>query len=166
MSFTSSRDHLNPNDPLYYAPPRLRRGPDFPAAEAPETTADRSRPLAAAPLFDTLLEEAVAKSLAHPQGTERAAEPAAAFAFEDDDQRHGLFSVAARFTAAIAAAAVVAFIFVVVVPMSQKSEPAKIAASEYRALLASAMTAQAAATREEPQVLLQKFVQWQQRDSR
>lgn len=163
MSFTSSPDRLNPNDPLYYAPPRLRRGPDFPSTPAPETRSDRLRPTSPASRFDALLEQAAAQSLAVPRDAEMASEPPA-FAFERDHQR-GSFGLAARFAAAVAASAAVALLFVFLLPMSQRSDPPKLAASEYQTILASATTAQANVTPDESQALLQKFLQWQQRDS-
>jgi hypothetical protein len=163
MSFTSSPEHLNPNDPLYYAPPRLRRGANFPSAPAQETRPDRLRPIPPASGFDALLEQAVANSLRLTPDTESVSEPPAS-AFEDDHRR-GLFSVAARFAAAVAASAVVAFVVVVMVPMSPKSDPSKLAGSEHRANVASATTAPSNLTPEESQALLQKFLQWQQRDS-
>ena len=161
MSFTSS-DRLNPNDPLYYAPPRLRRGADFPSTPGPETSSDRLRPTSPASRFDALLEQAVAQSLAVPRDAEMASEPPA-FAFERDHER-GSFGLGARFAAAIAASAAVALLFVVLVPMLQRSDPPKLAAGEYQTILALATTAQANATPDESQALLQKFLQWQQRD--
>ena len=163
MSSTGSPDHLTPDDPLYYAPPRLRRGPEFRLTAAPEARSDRWRPMASGSRFDALLEEAVAESLALSPASEIASE-SPAFAF-GRDQRRGSFSVAARIVAAVAASAVVASIFVVMVPTSQKDDPSKLAGTEVRTIVASATAAQTSATPEESQVLLRKFVQWQQRDS-
>jgi hypothetical protein len=164
MSFTSSRDHLSPQDPLYYAPPRLRRGPDFPStpAPAPEPRSDRWRPTPSASPFDALLEEAVAESLALPPDSEMAPEPPA-LPFERD-RRPGLFGVAAGLAGAVGAAAVVAFLVVVMIPKSPTNDPAQLAAAENRTLLAWATAARPNVSPEESQVLLQKFVQWQQRD--
>jgi hypothetical protein len=164
MSFTTSRDHLSPEDPLYYAPPRLRRGPDFPSDPAParEAESDHWRPITPASRFDGLLEEAVAESLALSPESEMVPEPPA-FALEHH-RRRGVFSIAAGFAAAVGAAAVVAFLVVVMMPKTQTSDPAELAAAEYRALLASAMAARTQVPPEESQVLLRKFVQWQQRD--
>jgi hypothetical protein len=162
MSFTTSRDHLSPEDPLYYAPPRLRRGPDFPSDPAQEAEPDRWQPITSASRFDALLEESVAESLELSPESEMVPEPPA-FALEHH-QRRGVFSIAAGLTAAVGAAAVVAFLVVVMIPKSQTSDPAELAASEYRALLASAMAARTNVPPEESQLLLRKFVQWQQRD--
>ena len=165
MSFTGSRDHLSPDDPLYYAPTRLHRGSDFPSTPATETRSDRWRPISSASRFDALLEEAVAESLALSPASEIASEPPA-FAF-GRDQRRGSFSVAARIAAAVAASAVIASIFVVMVPTSQKDDASKLAGSEVQTIVASATVASATAaqtsvTPEQSQALLQKFVQWQQ----
>jgi hypothetical protein len=161
MSSTTTRDHLNPDDPLYYAPPRLSRGADFPSPPAPQTGSDQLRTAASPSRFDELLEEAVAKSLRLSPEAETASEPG--FTFEHD-QRRSLVSVAARFAAAVAASAVVAFFFVVMVPTSQRSDLSKVAGTENQAIVASAPTAQSNVTPEETQALLLKFVQWQQRD--
>ena len=168
MSFTSPPDRLTPDDPLYYAPPRLRRGPDFPSTAAPQARSDRWRPISSASRFDALLEEAVAESLALSPASEIASEPPV-FAFERD-QRRGFFGVAARIAAAVAASAVIASIFVVMVPTSQKDDASKLAGSEVQTIVASATVgsataAQTSVTPEQSQALLQKFVQWQQRDS-
>jgi hypothetical protein len=163
MSFTTSRDHLSPEDPLYYAPPRLRRGPDFPSDPAPEAEAESDgwHPITSASPFDALFEEAVAESLALSPESEMVPEPPA-FALEHH-RRRGAFSIAAGLSAAVGAAAVVAFLVVVMIPKSQTSDPAELAATEYRAL-ASAMAARTQVPPEESQTLLRKFVQWQQRD--
>ena len=161
MSSTTTRDHLNPDDPLYYAPPQLSRGADLPSPPAPQTKSDRAGTAAPPSRFDELLEEAVAKSLRLSPEAETASESAFAF---DHDQRRSLFTVAARFAAAVAASAVVAFFFVIMVPTSQKSDLSKLAGTETRTIVASATTAQSNVTPEESQALLQKFMQWQQRD--
>ena len=160
MSFTDSRDPLSPQDPLYYAPPRLRRGPDFPSA--PESRPDRWRPTPSASPFDALFEEAVAESLALPLDPEIAPEPPA-LPFERD-RRPRLFGVAAALAGAVGAAAVVAFLVVVMIPKSSTNDPAQLAAAENQTLLAWATAARPNVSPEESQLLLQKFVQWQQRD--
>ena len=162
MSFTNSRDHLSPQDPLYYAPPRLRRGPDFPSTSAPEPSSESWRPTPFASPFDTLLEEAVAESLALPPDSETVPEPPA-LPFERD-RRPRWFGIAAGLAGAVGAAAVVAFLVVVMIPKSPANDPAQLAAAENQTLLAWATAVRPNVTPEESQVLLQKFVQWQQRD--
>jgi hypothetical protein len=162
MSFTTSRDHLSPQDPLYYAPPRLRRGPDFPTTPAPETDSGHWRPTPATSGFDALLEEAVAESLARPQDIEIDPE-SPALAFEHNGRRR-MFGVATGLAGAVAAAAVVAFFVVVMIPKAQTSDPREVARSELRTLLALATAGRKDVLPEEPQTLLRKFVQWQQRD--
>jgi hypothetical protein len=159
MSFTNSRDHLSPQDPLYYAPPRLRRGPDFPST--PEPSSDRWDSTPSASGFDALFEEAVAESLQLPLDSEMV--PAPPLPFERDGQR-GVFGVAAGLAGALVAAALVAFLVVVMIPKSPTNGPAQLAAAENQTLLAWATAVRPNVSPEESQVLLQKFVQWQQRD--
>jgi hypothetical protein len=162
MSFIRAQDHLNPDDPLYYAPRWLRHEDNSPSGATLEATSAGSRPGSSPPRYDELAEEAVAESLRHPSHPEAAASEPAAFAYEQD-YRRALFGVAGRFAAAVGVAAIVAFFFVIMVPTSQKNDPSELAVSEYRTMLASASAAQTKTTPEESEALLRKFVQWQQR---
>ena len=111
MSSVSEQDHLNPRDPLYYAPRWLReRSASFRESD-PETS------LTPSPAnFSSRLENAVSDALRHPLDPEVMREP---------EQEKALWSVAARFSAAIGVAAVVALFFVIVVPVARQgdSEP-------------------------------------------
>ena len=111
MSSVSEQDHLNPRDPLYYAPRWLRE------RSASFRDADPGTSLAPSPVnFDSRLENAVSDALRHPLDPEVMREP---------EQEKALWSVAARFAAAIGVAAVVALFFVIVVPIARQgdSEP-------------------------------------------
>jgi hypothetical protein len=81
----------------------------------------------------------------------------------EQDRRSGLLIVAIRLAAAIVASAIVAFFFIVMVPMSQRSDPPKLA--ENPTVVPSATPTQPNLTSGESQALLQKFLQWQRRDS-
>ncbi len=90
MSSVSEQDHLNPRDPLYYAPRSLRERSATRGA-SPET--------ALSPVsFDSQLESAVSDALRHPLDPELMHEP-------DLESKKALWTVAARFAAAIGVAA-------------------------------------------------------------
>jgi hypothetical protein len=171
MSSVSEQDHLNPRDPLYYAPRWLRERSAAFRDGAPET------PFAPVPSFDSRLENAVSDALRHPLDPEVMHEP-------ELESKKALWSVAARFAAAIGVSALVALFFVVVVPGSRQTEgepsttatiaqsiksvlfqsrdsSPKPAISEFQAVLAS--TPPAAPASSEPQgQLLQQFMQWRE----
>ena len=176
MSSVSEQDHINPRDPLYYAPRWLRERSasqrDGSAASAPFSPAS----------FDTQLESAVSNALRHPLDPEVMHEP-------DLASKKALWTVAARFAAAVGVAALVALFFVVAVPgsrqsdgeqaeaqpstlsgvaqsiksaLSQKEASPKPAISEFQALLAS--TPPSAPAQSEPSgQLLQQFMQWHEK---
>ena len=86
MSSVSEQDHLNPRDPLYYAPRSLRersamRGPSSEMTFAPTS-------------FDSQLESAVSDALRHPLDPEIMHEPGL-------ESRKALWTIAARFAAAV-----------------------------------------------------------------
>jgi hypothetical protein len=171
MSSVSEQDHLNPRDPLYYAPRWLRE------RSASFRDADPGTSLAPSPVnFDSRLENAVSDALRHPLDPEVMREP---------EQEKALWSVAARFAAAIGVAAVVALFFVIVVPIARQgdSEPSaslgivqsikaalfqsgetspKPAINEFQAILASTPPGSAAASDPSGQ-LLQQFMQWREK---
>jgi hypothetical protein len=80
-------------------------------------------------------------------------------AHERDQPRPSL-GVTSRFATAIGISAIVAFVFLVLVPKSQKGDAMELAVSEHRTLSSAGA---AEVTPEESQSLLEKFVQWQQR---
>jgi hypothetical protein len=172
MSSVSEQDHLNPRDPLYYAPRSLR---------------ERSAPRGASPAtpfapgsFDSQLESAVSDALRHPLDPQLMHEP-------DLESKKALWTIAARFAAAIGVAALVALFFVVAVPGSRQSdgEPSpsalssvaqsikttlfqsgeaspKPAIDEFQALLASTPPSAPAPTEQDSQ-LLKQFMQWREK---
>ena len=171
MSSMSEQDHLNPRDPLYYAPRSLR-----------ERSATRGTSLEkpfSAVSFDSQLESAVSDALRHPLDPDLMHEP-------DPQSKKAMWTVAARFAAAIGVAALVALFFVVAVPGSRQneSEPSSALASfaqsirdalpqsgeasqkpainEFQALLA-ASPASAPAASEQDNQLLKQFMQWREK---
>ena len=107
MSSVSEQEHLNPRDPLYYAPRSLRERSAMRGA-SPETPFS---PVS----FDSQLESAVSDALRHPLDPELMHEPGL-------ESKKALWTVAARFAAAIGVAALVALFFVVAVPGSRQSD--------------------------------------------
>jgi len=175
MSSVSEQDHLNPRDPLYYAPRSLR-----------ERSASRGgsleKPFSAAS-FDSQLESAVSDALRHPLDPEVMRDA-------DMESKKAMWTIAARFAAAIGVAALLALFFVVAVPGSRQSDgeqsstlsnlaqsfknalpqPAeatpKPAINEFQAILAatpaSAPPASEPASESSGQ-LLQQFMQWREK---
>jgi hypothetical protein len=170
MSSVSEQDHLNPRDPLYYAPRSLR-----------ERSATRGASLEtpfSAVTFDSQLESAVSDALRHPLDPELMHEP-------DLESKKALWTIAARLAAAIGVAALVALFFVVAVPGSRQSdsEPStltnvtqsiknalsasgeaspKPAINEFQALLGSTPPSAPAASEQDSQ-LLKQFMQWHEK---
>lgn len=171
MSSVSEQDHLNPRDPLYYAPRSLReksasRGGSL---EVPYTTAS----------FDSQLESAVSDALRHPLDPELMHEPT-------KESKRAMWTVAARFAAAVGVAALVALFFVVGIPGSRQSDgeqastfanfaqsvrnalpqpgdaAQKPAINEFQALLAATPASAPPATEPSGQ-LLQQFIQWREK---
>lgn len=170
MSSVSEQDHLNPRDPLYYAPRSLReksasRGGSL---EVPYTAAS----------FDSQLESAVSDALRHPLDPELMQEP-------DPVSKKAMWT-AARFAAAIGVAALAALLFVVAAPGSRQADgeqasalaniaqsirsvlpqpgdaAPKPAINEFQALLA-ATPASAPPASEPSNQLLQQFMQWREK---
>jgi hypothetical protein len=172
MSFISSRDGPNPddpNDPLNYAPRSVRGEANLRSNSTPQTrpirlTSSRSD-------FDEMLKDAVAKSMRHPLELE----------VVYDDQPRARFSVAGRFAAAFGVL-VLGFLFFLVVPPTSAGT-AKVPSEDSQALLQKFVqfrTSQgsnnpehalsefrnltpAGTAKVESQALLEKFIQWKQR---
>src|SRR5271154_4338082 len=159
MSATE-QDQPTPNDPLYYAPRRVRERPEAP--------------------LNPVTPEAASNSGYHP--LPRSLDPevmqeVAALARSHVDRPKALFGAAAIGVSALAALFVVLMVHAsqeqdtgasfaaVVKSMKAAQAPqadAKPALAEFRGLLASSETSQGA-PREQPDKLLQQFMQWRQR---
>ena len=163
MSFTSSGDFPNPNDPndpLHYAPRSVRN------KASPQTMP--VRPTSSPSGFDEMLKDAVAKSRRHPLDPELVPQP---------EQPRTRFGVASGLTAAIGVAAIIGVIFFMMIPKSQGSDPTSAGVAKVSedsdALLQKFV--QFEKSRENPsdgaaqtpsddsKMLLQKFMQWQQK---
>ena len=173
MSSVSEQEHINPRDPLYYAPRWLRERSASMRDASPATT-----PFSPAS-FDTQLESAVSNALRpHPLDPEVMHEP-------DLESKKALWTVAVRFGAAIGVAALVALFFVVAVPGSRQSDgeqastfssavqslktalspseaSQKPAINEFQSLLASTPPSAPAASEQSGQ-LLKQFMQWHEK---
>jgi len=171
MSSVSEQDHLNPRDPLYYAPRSLRERSASRGASSETTFSPVS--------FDSQLESAVSDALRHPLDPEVMHEP-------DLESRKALWTIAARFAAAIGVAALVALFFVVAVPGSRQSDgeqsstfsnvaqsiknalfqsgeaSQKPAINEFQSLLASTPPSAPPASEQDGQ-LLKQFMQWREK---
>lgn len=171
MSSVSEQDHLNPRDPLYYAPRSLRERSASRGASSETTFSPVS--------FDSQLESAVSDALRHPLDPEVMHEP-------NLESKKALWTVAARFAAAIGVAALVALFFVVAVPGSRQSDgeqsstfsnvaqsiknalspsgeaAQKPAINEFQSLLASTPPSAPPASEQDGQ-LLKQFMQWREK---
>ena len=180
MSTVSEQNHLNPRDPLYYAPRFLRERPGSKTSslhDAPPGT-----PFSPAS-FDSQLESAVSDALRHPLDPEVMHEPGYADGMEP---RKALWSVTARFAAAVGVAATVALFFVVAVPVSRQADgdtssalgmlrsvkaalfspgirddASKPALSEFQAAMAAAPASTPPASGQGP--MLKQFMQWREK---
>jgi hypothetical protein len=171
MSSVSEQDHLNPRDPLYYAPRSLR--------ERSATRGASSETPFSPVSFDSQLESAVSDALRHPLDPELMHEP-------DLESKKALWTIAARFAAAVGVAALVALFFVVAVPGSRQSDgeqsstfsnvaqsiknalspsgeaAQKPAINEFQSLLASTPPSAPPASEQDSQ-LLKQFMQWREK---
>jgi hypothetical protein len=183
MSSVSEQDHVNPRDPSYYAPRWLRERPESRPASLREAGSDT--PFSPAS-FDSQLESAVSDALRHPLDPEIMQEPGYADGMEP---RKALWSITARFAAAIGVSALVALFFVIVVPISRQADGYASAASgvvrslrtalfesrtkdqtskpmidEFKPILATAPAASPAASEQSEEVLKQ-FIQWREKSN-
>jgi hypothetical protein len=189
MSSLSEQEHLNPNEPTYYAPRWLRERPEARLAPSSEKSSEpvrspNSRPAAT---LDSQLENAVSTALWHPLNPEVIQEPPGLA--EEMDRGTALITVAGRFAAAVGVSAIVALFFVIMVPASRlpdsggsaasgimrsiksalfqpgaRDDASKPAIAEFQPILASASAQNnQPAAREPSGQLLQQFMQWRQK---
>jgi hypothetical protein len=190
MSTMSEQDHLNPNDPAYYAPRRLREGSQLRLSPSRETSFGHPmRPVSAPASYDTLLEKAVSQSLQRPLDPEMIHETPV-FVHELD-RRIALIKLARRCGAAIGVSALVALFFVFMAPASRDAQQpdsgvssfsrivqsirttlyqavrrdggSRPALSEFQPVLPSTPTSPPVMTHEQSEALLQRFLQWRQK---
>ena len=190
MSTLNERDHLNPNDPTYYAPRWLRERSEQRISPSRETGSGPRRPVSSPPSFDALLEDTVSEGLRLPLDPEVIHEPPGFV--PELDRRIALISVAGRFAAAVGVSALVALFFVIMVPVSRdharqpdggassfsgilqsirtalyqpsrRDDDSNPALSEFQTILASTRTSPPVMTHEQSETLLQQFLQWRQK---
>jgi hypothetical protein len=191
MSTLNEQDHLNPNDPTYYAPRSLRERSELRLSPSRETSSGHPRrPVSSPPSFGALPEDAVPEELRRPLDPEVIHEPPGFV--RELDQRIALISVAGRFAAAVGVSALVALFFVIMVPVSRdyarqpdggassfsgilqsirtalyqpsrRGDDSKPALSEFQTLLASTRTSPPVMTHMQSETLLQQFLQWRQK---
>jgi hypothetical protein len=185
MGSVSGQGPLDPNDPEYYAPPRLRE-----RSEARRSQGARlepiTPPISPPSSLDRQLKNAGSVSLRNPLYPEALREPAG-FARETG-WRASLFSLAARVAAAAGVVTIVALVYLLMAPASRQSDTgstssqitgstntalppsgqgdlaSKPALAQFKGLLATAPVSQPA-TQEQSQTLLQQFMQWRQKDN-
>jgi hypothetical protein len=176
MSNLTGQEHLNPNDPAYYAPRRLRERAKL------QSPASQIRPEAVAPISSSASLRRMASddalhplpTVAHPVGLAR------------ERRRTVLFSGGALVAAFIGMWAIVALFYLIMVPASRPSDAgstsseitqsmvtvlpqpgqgdgsSKPALAEFQGLLASDPPGQNA-TQARSEQLLQQFLQWGQK---
>jgi hypothetical protein len=121
MSSLSEQDHLNPNDPSYYAPRWLRERSEPRSPSSQESRSEPIRSVVSPPVsLDTQLEKAVSGALWHPLDPEVIHEPAELA--RELDRRAAVMTMAARFAVAIGISAVVALLFVIMMPASRQPD--------------------------------------------
>jgi hypothetical protein len=172
------QDHIDPNNPLYYAPPHTRERQDEERDSQRETPitkfANERMP------YDAFLEQAVADALRHPLDPVFLDPPP-----DLDESRFDiLLGLTGRVTVALAVIACVAGFLTFVIPGSRNlpaaeqwlsalwpSSGARSATDESKIALATDAAATAKTSRlsdvspEQAEKLLQQFVQWQQKPS-
>jgi hypothetical protein len=183
MSSVSGQGPLNPNDPAYYAPVRVRERLSLPQGPGLEPI---SSPISLPAALDTQLNNPPPDVLRRPLYPEAIHRPAGLE--RELDWRGELLSLAARFALAAGVVTVVALLFFILVPGSRQSDSAstaseikgsakaalpqsdqvdlasKPALAQFKALLATAPVSQPA-THEQSEQLLQGFMQWRQKDN-
>jgi hypothetical protein len=185
MSSVSEHDHLNPNDPAYYAPPRTRERADSRSSLSRETRSEPVRsPISSPASLDMQLKNAVSDALWHSLDPEVIHEPPGIE--RELDRRTALMSVAGRVATAVGVSGIVALFFVIMLPAlrlpdggsttsailqsmksallqpGQRGEDSKPAIAEFQTILASVPTSQLA-THAQSEQLLQQFLRWRQR---
>jgi hypothetical protein len=187
MASVSRQGPLDPNEPEYYAPRRLRERPEAQRPQGARLEAV-TPPISPSFSLDSQLKSAGTVSLLHPEVVR---EPAR-FARETDG-RASLFRLATRFAAVAAVVTVAAVLFLLMRPASQPSDSqqsdtastssettespkvalplsgqddlaSKPALAQFKGLLATPPVSQPA-PQEQSHQLLQEFIQWRQKDN-
>ncbi|WP_157450536.1 hypothetical protein [Bradyrhizobium sp. ARR65] len=185
MSVLSEQEPTSPHDPLHYAPRRraersgIRLSTVTSAVgetqfDSPFRVDTSSSPFS--PSLDVPFEDAIGESLRRHLDPQVMPEPAA-FA-RDGSRRRKWLMVGGGIAAGVGVAAVAALLLVTLMPASRDGgarsgfaataaqprgdDAAKTAISQFRSVLVSGEGDQAV-TREQPQQLLERFMQWRQK---
>jgi hypothetical protein len=195
MSVASESEPVGPHDPTYYAPRRLREEREQRLAAADDIQALREkrpdtvgRKISPPAPLDSQVENEAYEFVHPPLDADVMSETRALV--REMERRGTLFGVTVRMVAAIGIAAIIALFFVVMVPTArqpdsmqsffaagqsstaalsqhdQSEDVPKPALAEFRSLLASGDTAQAAERAQpekESDKVLQQFLQWRQK---
>jgi len=184
MSTTSEQVPTTPNDPLHYAPRRLREKPESAPGSSGEPQSGREassgpagRPVPPATPLDSALENAVYQSLRRSLDPEVMQETSSLM--RDRDRRKAWFGAVAIGASALAALFVVLMVHASQQPdvgasfaaavqsmksaqvQQQSDSGSKPALAEFRGLLEPSEAQPA--TQEPSEKLLQQFMQWRQR---
>jgi hypothetical protein len=188
MSVFNDQEPTSPQDPLHYAPPRRRgerSGVHLRTATSSigETKFDSpfrvdalSGPFAPSGSLDAEFEDAISESLRRHLDPQLMPEPAAFV--QERSRRNKFLRMGGGIALAVGAAAIAALLLVTVMPVSRDRGagsglaaaaefvlphwPAKPAPSQPRSALGSGEGDQAA-THEQSEQLLQRFIQWRQK---
>jgi hypothetical protein len=179
MSSVSGQGPLNPNDPEYYAPVRVRERLSQGGRLDPV-----SPPILLPAALDTQLKNPPSDALRRPLYPEIVREPDGLA--RELDWRGELFSLAARFAAVAGVVTVLGLLYILMVPAARTSDTAststeitgstktaqpqpgqvdlasKPALAQFKALLATTPVSQPA-PHEQSEQLLQGFMQWRQK---
>jgi hypothetical protein len=179
MSSVSGQGPLNPNDPEYYAPVRVRERLSQGGRLDPV-----SPPISLPAALDTQLKNPPSDALRRPLYPEIVREPDGLA--RELDWRGELFSLAARFAAVAGVVTVLGLLYILMVPAARTSDTAstssevtgstktaqpqpgqvdlasKPALAQFRALLATTPVSQSA-SHEQSEQLLQGFMQWRKK---
>jgi hypothetical protein len=182
MSNLSEHHHLDPNDPAYYAPRRLRERSGSSSSLAQEARSEHfSDPISPSASLEVPFGNVVSGALRHPLPTAIIHEPVG---FAREGRRTTLYGVGALLIFGVLAIATL--FFVIMAPVSRQSDAAttsseitppmrpalpqsaaqaegsKPAISEFQALIAPAPPGETT-RHEQSEQMLQRFLQWRQK---
>jgi hypothetical protein len=181
MSNLSEQRHLDPNDPAYYAPRRLRERSGSSSSLAHEAGSEHfSDPIPPSAVLDVPFGNVVSGALRHPPPTAIIHEPVG---FAREGRRTTLYGVGALLIFGVLAVATLFFVIMAPVsrpsdaaptsseitppmrtalPQAAQGEGSKPAISEFQALIAPTPPGENT-NHEQSEQMLQRFLQWRQK---
>jgi hypothetical protein len=169
MSTPSEQDHLDPSNPIYYAPRSLREGIKFRITRSNDAEPELPKNSVSSPSsFENLLMEAVRKSTDIPLDADGVNEP------HRYDNGPGRWMARTRVAwwsaaAAVGGLALVALVFVIIIPASRSHAPDSNVSGAMESLKTALGQAppedpsKPANTHQQSEALLHRFLQWQQK---